>query len=442
MRILNVELKKLFGYYDYNIDFQDTVTIIHGPNGCGKTTMLKIINAIFNKNFQSIKSTDFESVKFLFSDASSLKVERKIFYLDEGNDTSIYRFVYTISNSHSQKTFDSFEKSSEFIKYAEKVLRNNRPLPYIEKVSDNNWLDRRRDTNLTTSDVISLLIKRYGQENLDDDIPEEVQNILDSINVRLITADRLTVQTQEENRFGDPNIKIEQRVTIIANDVSKKIKDAIQKYAQLSQAKDRTFPLRAIKQTSSMTVQEIKNKMFELETKRKEFIETGILEVEKDAINIHELVEAITETNRQYLSLYAIDTEEKLDALSSLSSSINLFRKLIEKKFKKKEIKFDKESGFYFKPTYSDTIIKPKNLSSGEQHELVMLYDLIFNTEKDTLILVDEPELSLHIEWQVNYVDELLDIIKNVGFYTVLATHSPQIIHDNWDLTIALENIK
>jgi predicted ATP-dependent endonuclease of OLD family len=58
------------------------------------------------------------------------------------------------------------------------------------------------------------------------------------------------------------------------------------------------------------------------------------------------------------------------------------------------------------------------------------------------LILVDEPELSLHIEWQINYVDELLEIIKIVGFYSVLATHSPQIIHDNWDLTIALENIK
>src|SRR5690349_22975449 len=35
-------------------------------------------------------------------------------------------------------------------------------------------------------------------------------------------------------------------------------------------------------------------------------------------------------------------------------------------------------------------------LSSGEQHELVLLFDLIFRVEKNTLVLIDEPELSLH----------------------------------------------
>ena len=67
-----------------------------------------------------------------------------------------------------------------------------------------------------------------------------------------------------------------------------------------------------------------------------------------------------------------------------------------------------------------------------------MLYDLIFNTDEHTLVLIDEPELSLHIKWQISYVDELLKIIEGSGFCAVLATHSPQIIHDRWDLTVAL----
>ena len=67
-----------------------------------------------------------------------------------------------------------------------------------------------------------------------------------------------------------------------------------------------------------------------------------------------------------------------------------------------------------------------------------MFYDLIFNTTENTLILIDEPELSLHIKWQLSYVDELIEIIKVTGFSAVLATHSPQIIHDKWNLTVSL----
>ena len=124
----------------------------------------------------------------------------------------------------------------------------------------------------------------------------------------------------------------------------------------------------------SLTVDEIKSKMIELESKRKEFVDTGILEEEQDDIGIHDLLDAITESNRQNLSLYAIDTEEKLNALSSLSSSINLFRNLIDKNFNNKRIVFNKDYGFRFVATYSDSTILPQSLSSGEQHELVMFY--------------------------------------------------------------------
>ena len=323
-------------------------------------------------------------------------------------------------------------------------MRGYRPFPWLERVSDDTWFDKRKGNKLSTEEVIArygpMIYDRYGRDLLDEEVPEKVQVILSEIDVRLISADRLTVQRKVERQYNEDSMKIERRVDIIAKNLSERIREAIQQYAQLSQAKDRTFPLRAIKQTSPMSVEQIKEKMMELEAKRKELIDTGILEEEKDDIDIHELVDAITESNRQNLALYAIDTEEKLNALSSLSSSINLFRNLVDNSFNNKKIIFSKDFGFRFKTTYSDTIILPQNLSSGEQHELVMFYDLIFSTTNKTLILIDEPELSLHIKWQLSYVDELLSIIKATGFSAVLATHSPQIIHDKWDLTVSLSD--
>jgi predicted ATPase len=71
-------------------------------------------------------------------------------------------------------------------------------------------------------------------------------------------------------------------------------------------------------------------------------------------------------------------------------------------------------------------------LSSGEQHELVLLHELLFELRPGSLILIDEPELSLHVTWQAALLEELLDIAELVGLDFVLATHSPYIIgaHD------------
>jgi predicted ATP-binding protein involved in virulence len=444
MKLVRVEFTKLFGYFDYSIDFHDTVTILHGLNGCGKTTMLQTINAVFNKEMDTIKSTDLQSVSFFFSTGAILKIDRKKIYLDPEKEkaTGIIYLAYSIIENGKETVFDSFENTDEYRDIVKRFLKGYRPFPFLERINESTWYDRKRETKLNLEEVIAeygtIIFRRYSREYLEDDIPQPVQDILASMDVRLIAADRLTVAKRVERQYGEDNIKIERRVNLIAKDLSQKIRDTIQQYAQLSQAKDRTFPLRAIKQSSPLTVDEIKSKMIELESKRKEFVDTGILEEEQDDIGIHDLLDAITESNRQNLSLYAIDTEEKLNALSSLSSSINLFRNLIDKNFNNKRIVFNKDYGFRFVATYSDSTILPQSLSSGEQHELVMFYDLIFNASENTLILIDEPELSLHIKWQLDYVDELLQIISATKFSAVLATHSPQIIHDKWDLTVSL----
>ena len=78
-------------------------------------------------------------------------------------------------------------------------------------------------------------------------------------------------------------------------------------------------------------------------------------------------------------------------------------------------------------------------LSSGEQHELVLLYDLLFGIAENSLILIDEPELSLHVAWQDEILNDLQEMANLSDFCVLLATHSPQIIRDRWDLTVELK---
>ncbi|MFM0158773.1 AAA family ATPase, partial [Paraburkholderia sediminicola] len=77
-------------------------------------------------------------------------------------------------------------------------------------------------------------------------------------------------------------------------------------------------------------------------------------------------------------------------------------------------------------------------LSSGEQHEIVLMYDLLFRVRPNTLVLIDEPELSLHVTWQKAFLRDLLGIVAAANFDVILATHSPFVVGDRSDLAIAL----
>ncbi len=68
-----------------------------------------------------------------------------------------------------------------------------------------------------------------------------------------------------------------------------------------------------------------------------------------------------------------------------------------------------------------------------------MLYELLFKAKPNSLILIDEPELSLHVAWQAQFLKDLQQIAKLVNIDVLMATHSPDIISDRWDLTVELK---
>jgi len=77
-------------------------------------------------------------------------------------------------------------------------------------------------------------------------------------------------------------------------------------------------------------------------------------------------------------------------------------------------------------------------LSSGEKQEIVLFYELIFGIDHNVQLLIDEPEISLHIEWQLKFMDDLLRVAKHKNLRVTVATHSPQIINNHWDIQIDL----
>lgn len=87
-----------------------------------------------------------------------------------------------------------------------------------------------------------------------------------------------------------------------------------------------------------------------------------------------------------------------------------------------------------------------REASSGEANILSTLLSLIPLLKNDSLILIDEPEISLHPQWQAKYIDLLNKILENVaGCHVIIASHSPFLASDlkpNNSSVISLQNKK
>ena len=77
-----------------------------------------------------------------------------------------------------------------------------------------------------------------------------------------------------------------------------------------------------------------------------------------------------------------------------------------------------------------DEVIPSYKLSSGEKQMLIILLSVLVQNRKPCVLFMDEPEVSLHIEWQQKLVGLVRDLNPNVQ--VILTTHSPAVIMDGW----------
>ena len=190
-----------------------------------------------------------------------------------------------------------------------------------------------------------------------------------------------------------------------------------------------------------LTKEEIKGRLEEFEATRTRLMESGLLDQESGLpFQVPTSIDDIDEAKASVLSVYVGDVSKKLAVFDELAKKIDLLRTIINRRFKHKRMFVGRDTGIRF-TTDNGQPLDPTNLSSGEQHELIMLYELLFNVQEDSLILIDEPEISLHIAWQQEFLEGISEMVQLSNFDVLIATHSPQIINDRWDLTVELQDM-
>lgn len=119
------------------------------------------------------------------------------------------------------------------------------------------------------------------------------------------------------------------------------------------------------------------------------------------------------------------------------ASRLEAFHNIISRScFAHKTLETDIRYGLRFVADNEDKTILPiEKLSSGEQHILIQAFEMLFRAPDDSLVLIDEPEMSFHMLWQVDYLKNLREITELRHLQCIVSTHSPQIFNMNWELT-------
>lgn len=127
------------------------------------------------------------------------------------------------------------------------------------------------------------------------------------------------------------------------------------------------------------------------------------------------------------IELLTSGNPENQQKAATIGSAKTEFQDMVDRLFNGKTIdRKSNEIQFYQR----GEILSPYQLSSGEKQLLVILTTVLVQNHEPYVLLMDEPEISLHIEWQ----QQLISLIRklNPQSQLILSTHSPALIMDGW----------
>ena len=441
LRVKRVAIFGLFHLYDHDVplNMQDRVTILHGPNGVGKTALLRLIAAAFGGRYGEITKVPFKKLDIELSDGSMITFEQT-----EKHDKSKYVHLgLKLSLTASGKTLHKSDITLGSEEQRDWLTRLAAETPGLERLGADPWLDPSNGEARSTADAFNRYFGGPRRKGFNPETSVELNwftELRSRVQVHLIETQRLLqMNTADSGRTGQQGTVLVPTVHDYARDLQTRITDALARYATRSQSLDQSFPQRLVKAGSQpgLTTSDLKARMSDLDAKRANLQKIGLLDSATSSPFDVASLDALDPTQSNVMSLYVEDTRQKLAVLDELSQRITILLGNVNAKFRNKSIQIHRDKGFVVIGP-DGTPLDPDSLSSGEQHELVLLYDLLFRVRPGTLVLIDEPELSLHVGWQKRFLPDLLEIVQAAEFDALIATHSPFIVGDRSDLMVPL----
>ncbi|MEU1863252.1 AAA family ATPase [Streptomyces gardneri] len=422
--LLHYTITELFGAYSHNFNLAGREpTILTGANGTGKSTILRTISLISRGDWTALSAIRFEQIRLEFESAR-LTVGRK---KDGALSLRLDR------PSARPKVWQHSPEPESLRREHEEIVTRLLAEDFIRDFSTFEEASGRERS-----------IRNYLAHTKGANQPGWVEEIPKCFPTLLVSDQRLAPgrKTRPRKRGAGEVIEVISAIETAVQHINEEVQHYKLLYGTASQNLDRDFPRRVFTAIGSpgpfASPSQIARDFQQVQHLRASLAATGLI----DATEVEESIYDLPLENpdsRSLISTYLTDTKEKLATFEPLRRRLEPFMAFLRRHYRDKVVGIDAQHGFRIFSEKTGEEIDPVQLSSGEQQMFILSHKLLFESSPGTLVMIDEPELSLHVLWQSTFVDDLTEISAVSGTYFMLATHSPTLIAGRNDLRRSLD---
>lgn len=423
-RLKSLRIEGFWGESTIDTSFFSDANIFIGRNGTGKTTFINILQAVISVDIEMLYNMQFDKVVLNLEDD---KLKRKIEVTKIADNLEYKRLVYKIGT----KTYELPMLANE-IRYI-----NERPGRLHPK-----FFKSIREIKDELDSLVKLsYLSVYREQIIKNDsfIEQGRDNSGNPIDIKL---------TQLMNSLTKYQFQLETELSSLSKSFQENVLRTMlydSKFDAVDTNKIINLNLRA----TSIGLKQAYRGLGILDNETSDIVDKHVDAIGKATESINNFV------NQKTTSLFANDvtpltllhrTERIIELSNNLENRkkevfkpLNDFIELLNEYHDTKVFSLNEGDKGGLKIAKKGAIIPISQLSSGEKQLIIILTETLIQRETQTIFIADEPELSLHIEWQRKIVPSIRKLNPNAQI--IIATHSPEIVGKLKSNTINMETI-
>lgn len=459
--IKNFELIGLHGYKNISIDCSSTASIFIAENGVGKTTVLNALYAILTKKFNILSTINFKLAVLTFTDGSNVEIEKDRLF---SNINKVKKLLISDNQFIDIKPYARIDSIINLI--------NKSSIFGIDKITNDGTYQHIYQSSpyshTQLKEKIQSLSSKIGSKEYIENISKIISNAIGNSSVLYLPTYRRIEAAFDDMPFskktnrgfnfdehGMPdfdeyddetdNEENDQLINFGLSDVESKLKQMSETVQQTLLEEYSKISGNMLDLMLGMTKLQLPNEVpVDLERVNIMLSRLGKESISQDDLK-NSLIDSKATEESKLLTYFLRQLLSTQDKFSIQEASIESFTKIINSYLKESktdiELIFDKA---HFRVDIWHKTLKEKlswsNLSSGEKQIVSIFSKLILGDYKKTIILIDEPELSLSIEWQKKFLPDILETDRCSQLLAI--THSPFVFDNCLDPFAKTINIK
>lgn len=405
-RIKHVSINKLWGIKNISTPFHEHVNIFIGANGSSKTTFLNLIEAALLCDISTFANIEFESIEItLQQENASIKVLRI-----NTEDIPIIKYIFNNVLEYeipcAEIPFRSYRYPSRYREAYSAIIEE------LTRIVNISWLSINRDN----TSALDFERSREYMERIRNTVDLKLHDLIKKLIVYQLQLE--SEANKSANKFKEEALSLmlynasvdvfknENLQHVTSTDTTSMKKDLFLAFKALGVAKDKSDQIQC-------HISKIKEVISNISANHTISIDdVFVLSLINRTISIIEISKAHEEQTRK------------------IFAPMEKFWKCLNNFMPNKTFELNKDNDGNINISLKEggdknNSISITSLSSGEKQLFILLTEALLQKSITHIFIADEPELSLHIEWQRKILNALLDLNSNAQI--IVATHSPEV---------------